>query len=41
MELETTAVQASLLLRCGDVESNPGPLTREGKVHSSVKIEFV
>ena len=29
MELETTAVQASLLLRCGDVESNPGPLTRE------------
>ena len=32
MELETTAVQASLLLRCGDVESNPGPLTREGKI---------
>ena len=30
MEIETTAVQSSLLLRCGDVESNPGPLSREG-----------
>ncbi len=32
MELETAvAVQASLLLRCGDIELNPGPLGREGK----------
>ena len=31
MSLETVAaVQASLLLRCGDIETNPGPLTREG-----------
>ena len=31
MSLETAAaVQASLLLRCGDIETNPGPLTREG-----------
>ena len=36
MELETTAVQASLLLRCGDVESNPGPLTREGNKSNSL-----
>ena len=33
MELETAAaVQASLLLRCGDIESNPGPLGREGEI---------
>ena len=25
------AVQASLLLRCGDIELNPGPLGREGE----------
>ena len=31
VELETAAIQVSLLLRCGDVESNPGPLSREGK----------
>ena len=37
MELETTAVQASLLLRCGDVESNPGPLTREGKANDQIE----
>ena len=31
MSLETAAaVQTSLLLRCGDIETNPGPLTREG-----------
>ena len=31
MSLETAAaVQASLLLRCGDIEPNPGPLTRKG-----------
>ena len=33
MELETPAtVQASLLLRCGDIELNPGPLGREGEM---------
>ena len=33
MSLETAAaVQASLLLRCGDIESNPGPLTKEGEM---------
>ena len=33
MELETAAtVQASLLLRCGDIEINPGPLQREGEM---------
>ena len=37
VELETTAVQASLLLRCGDVESNPGPLSREGNKHARCK----
>ena len=37
MELEITAVQASLLLRCGDVESNPGPLSREGNKHACYK----
>ena len=37
VELVTTAVQASLLLRCGDVESNPGPLSREGNKHASCK----
>ncbi len=32
MDLETAAaVQASLLLRCGDIELNPGPLGREGE----------
>ena len=31
MSLETAAaVQSSLLLRSGDIETNPGPLTREG-----------
>ena len=25
-------VKASLLLRCGDVETNPGPHGREGKI---------
>ena len=33
IELETAAaVQASLLLRCGDIETNPGPLGREGEI---------
>ena len=32
MELVTAAVQASLLLRCGDVEMNPGPIGKEGEV---------
>ena len=33
MSLETAAaVQASLLLRCGDIETNPGPITREGEM---------
>ena len=33
MGLETAAaVQASLLLRCGDIEPNPGPLGREGEI---------
>ena len=31
--LASAVVKASLLLRCGDVEMNPGPLTREGKFH--------
>ena len=32
MELEAAAtVQVSLLLRCGDIELNPGPLGREGE----------
>ena len=30
--LASALVKASLLLRCGDVEMNPGPLTREGKI---------
>ena len=31
MSLETAAsVRTSLLLRCGDIETNPGPITREG-----------
>ena len=35
MELEAAAtVQASLLLRCGDIELNPGPLQREGEMTS-------
>ena len=34
MELETATVQASLLLRCGDVEMNPGPLEREGEINA-------
>ena len=33
MELETAAVQASLLLKCGDVELNPGPLGKEGEMN--------
>ena len=37
VELDTTAVQATLLLRCGDVESNPGPLNREGNKHACYK----
>ena len=37
VELETTVIQASLLLGCGDVESNPGPLTREGNKHACYK----
>ena len=41
MELETTAVQTFLLLRCGDVESNPGPLTREGKIIVDDRINCV
>ena len=32
MELETATVQASLLLRCGDIEVNPGPMGREGEI---------
>ena len=37
MELETAAaVQASFLLRCGDIELNPGPLGREGDVTNTV-----
>ena len=32
--LSSAVVKASLLLRCGDVEMNPGPLTREGKVNT-------
>ena len=31
-ELETATVQASLLLRCGDIEVNPGPLRKEGEI---------
>lgn len=31
-ELETAVVQASLLLRCGDVERNPGPMKKEGEM---------
>ena len=30
--VEIAAVQASLLLRCGDIEVNPGPLEKEGKI---------
>ena len=29
----TTFVQSSLLLRCGDIESNPGPGIYPGKVY--------
>ncbi len=29
--MELAAVHASLLLRCGDIELNPGPLGREGE----------
>ena len=31
MELQIAAVLASLLLRCGDIELNPGPLRNEGE----------
>ena len=32
MAMETAAaIKVSLLLRCGDIEPNPGPLTREGE----------
>ena len=30
--LASAVVKVSLLLRCGDVETNPGPLTTEGKI---------
>ena len=37
MELETgAAVQISLLLRCGDIELNPGPFQREGEMITHV-----
>ena len=32
LDQNITVVQASLLLRCGDIEVNPGPLGREGKM---------
>ena len=32
----TAAVQASLLLRCGDIELNPGPLRREGEGNDGI-----
>ena len=45
MSLETAAaVQASLLLRCGDIEMNPGPLSMEGEMtiaNACVELMFV
>ena len=41
MVLEMATVQASLLLRCGDVEMNPGPLTIEGEINDVAGMTFV
>lgn len=39
MELEVAAaVQSSLLLRCGDIEVDPGPLQREGEINDVILI---
>ena len=32
LDQNISVVQASLLLRCGDIEVNPGPLGREGEM---------
>jgi hypothetical protein len=32
LSLVSAMVKASLLLRCGDVETNPGPFSKEGKI---------
>ena len=41
MELEAAAIKASLLLRSGDIELNPGPLDREGEMNDvAVKCEI-
>jgi hypothetical protein len=32
LSLVSAVVKASLLLRCGDVETNPGPFSIEGKI---------
>ena len=39
--LKTAAVQVSLLLRCGDIEMNPGPLTMEGEINDVAGMIFV
>ena len=31
MLITTAMVSASLLVRCGDIELNPGPLSKEGE----------
>ena len=31
LRLVTALVSTSLLVRCGDIELNPGPLSKEGK----------
>ena len=33
LRLVTALVSTSLLVRCGDIELNPGPLSKEGKYY--------
>ena len=37
----TTFIQSSLLLRCGDIESNPGPGIYPGKVYYMYSIHWI
>ena len=39
--LASAMVKASLLLRCGDVEINPGPLTSGGKLIIISYVEII
>ena len=42
MELETaTTVQASLLILCGDIELNPGPLGRESEMTNRILYDYL